>query len=130
MTDKEILFLYRLKQAEETLTDSERMLSEKISPRSIVNRAYYVVFYSLLSLFIKEDLNIKTSKHAGIISIFDKEFVHRGVFEKKFSKIAHYLFEVRQEFDYKELADISVDEAEECVKKAREFFTEISNHLK
>ena len=75
-------------------------------------------------------MNIKTSKHAGIISIFDKEFVRRGVFEKKFSKIAHYLFEVRQEFDYKELADISVDEAEECVKNEREFFTEISNHLK
>ena len=38
MTDKEALFLYRLKQAEETLSDAEEMLKGNFSPRSISNR--------------------------------------------------------------------------------------------
>ncbi len=42
MTDREALFLYRLKQAEETLLDAEKMLSDNLSPRSITNGAYYV----------------------------------------------------------------------------------------
>ncbi len=130
MSDKEALFLYRLQQAVETLTDSERMFADKYSPRSVVNRAYYVVFYSLLSLYIKTDLNIKTSKHAGIISIFDREFIHKGIFDKKYSKIAHYLYEFRQEFDYKEFVELSYDIAGDCVAKAREFYNEIHNYIK
>jgi len=40
MTEKQALFTYRLKQAEETLSDVEKMLHEKQSPRSIINRSY------------------------------------------------------------------------------------------
>ena len=65
MTDKDSLFLFRLKQAEETLLDAEKMLKGDITPRSITNRAYYSMFYALLALFIKTDVNIKTSKHSG-----------------------------------------------------------------
>ena len=78
MTDKETLVAYRFKQAEETLLDAERMLQGGISPRSITNRAYYSMFYIVLALFLKTDINIKTSKHTGVISIFDKEFILTG----------------------------------------------------
>lgn len=78
MTDKENLFLYRLKQADETLLDAEKMLKGNFTPRSITNRAYYSMFYALLALFIKTDVTIKTSKHSGIITLFDKEFVKTG----------------------------------------------------
>jgi uncharacterized protein (UPF0332 family) len=44
MTDKDSLFLYRLKQAEETLLDAEKMLKGDFTPRSITNRAYYSIF--------------------------------------------------------------------------------------
>jgi hypothetical protein len=60
MTDKEALFTYRLKQAEETLNDAKKMLKGGFTSRSIVNRVYYSMFYSLLALFIKTDVNIKT----------------------------------------------------------------------
>lgn len=72
MTDRETLFLYRLKQAEETLSEAQKMLEEGFSPRSIINRAYYSLFYMLLALFLKTGVNIKTSKHMGVISLFDK----------------------------------------------------------
>ncbi len=37
MTDKQTLFHYRLRQAEETLSDAEKMLEQNISPRSPQN---------------------------------------------------------------------------------------------
>ena len=54
------------------------MLKNHLSPRSIINRAYYSMFYAILALYINEGLNLKTSKHSVVISIFDKEFVHSG----------------------------------------------------
>ena len=41
---------YRLKQAEESINDTISLLSSKGSPRSIINRAYYAMFYSVLAL--------------------------------------------------------------------------------
>ncbi len=35
MTDRDILYLYRLRQAEETLSEAEKMLGENFTPRSI-----------------------------------------------------------------------------------------------
>lgn len=65
MTDKETLLRYRLSEAEETLQDAEKMLQNDISPRSIINRAYYSMFYAVLALFLHSDINPKTSKHVG-----------------------------------------------------------------
>lgn len=127
MTDKEVLFTYRLTQADETLTDAKRMLQNKLSPRSIINRAYYSMFYALLALFLKADINLKTSKHAGVISIFDKEFVHTGKIDERYSKILHKVFSARQEGDYKELAELSYEDAGEFVKLAEEFLEGIKN---
>jgi hypothetical protein len=49
MTDKEVLLHYRLQQAEETLEDAEKMLRANLTPRSILNRAYYSMFYAILA---------------------------------------------------------------------------------
>jgi len=75
MTDKQTLLAFRLKQAEETLTDAEKMLQSGLSTRSIINRAHYAVFYSILAILLHGDINLKTSKHSGVLAIFDKEFV-------------------------------------------------------
>ena len=57
MTDREILLRYRIKQAEETLADAEAMAKGKLSPRSIINRAYYATFYAVLGLFLKTNVS-------------------------------------------------------------------------
>ena len=121
MTDKEILILYRIKQAEETLSDAKKMLEDKLSPRSIINRAYYSMFYGVLALFLKGDIKIKTSKHSGVISIFDAEVVHTGKVDQRYSKMLHKIFEARQEEDYKEMVEFSNEDADRFVKLAEEF---------
>lgn len=102
MTDIETLFLYRLKQVEETLLDAEKVIKSRLSPRSIINRAYHSLFYAILALLLKTGVNIKTSKHVGVISIFDTEFVKTGKIDRRYSQMLHDLFDARLEGDYKE----------------------------
>ena len=129
MTDQEILFRYRLKEAEETLEDVQTMLQSTITPRSILNRAYYVMFYAVLALFLNKNISIKTSKHIGIISVFDREFVHTGKIETYYSKILHKLFDKRQKGDYKEFATVSAEDAAEAVRLAAEFLKAIKEYI-
>jgi len=123
MTDREQLFQYRLDQAEETLNEAEQMLASGYSNRTLVNRAYYAMFYATLALFLRLEIDCKTSKHAGVISIFDRELVKTGTLETRFSRMLHRLFELRQKADYKELVEIDAAEAVEAIQSAREFFT-------
>jgi uncharacterized protein (UPF0332 family) len=125
MIDKESLFLYRMEEAEETLKEAKKMLNEGFSPRATINRTYYSMFYMVLALFIKNDINIKASKHKGIISLFDKEFVKTGKINKQCSEALHNTFNARQEGDYREFTAISPTDAAEYIKLAEEFFEEI-----
>lgn len=129
MTDKETLFSYRLKEAEDTLQDAERMLQGDFSPRSITNRAYYSMFYAVLALFLKTDVNVKTSKHIGIISLFDKEFIHTEKIDRHYSTILHKMFNIRQKGDYKELVELSVEDVTEHVNLAKEFLKSIKDFI-
>jgi len=130
MTDMEALFFYRLRQAKETLEDAEKMLEGNFSPRSVINRAYYSIFYMILALFLKANINPKTSKHSGVISIFNKEFVQTGKIDKYYSKILHKVFDARQEGDYKELVQFTIKDANEFVNLAREFLEGIEKFMK
>ena len=121
MTDRETLFIYRMNEAEETLTDARKMLKGGISARSVVNRAYYAMFYGVIALLIHENIEHKTSKHSGIISIFDKSLVHTGRMGREYSRILHRIFDARQESDYKEFVRFTTEDAAEYLRMAEEF---------
>ena len=94
----QILIKYRLEQAQTALDDAKYMIDGNRSPQSIVNRSYYAMFYAVLALLQK--ISKVPSKHSGVISLFDKEFVKKGVFAKDLSKDFHKAFELRQTVDY------------------------------
>ncbi len=121
MTDRETLYQYRLQQAEETLADARQMYEAALSPRSVINRAYYAAFYMILALFQQHNLNPKTSKHSGVIGLFDQHWIMTGKLDRRMGKHIHSLFDSRQEGDYRELIDVTRDDALEAVEKATEF---------
>lgn len=123
MTDYEVLYNFRLKEAEETLAEAEEMLKGPFTGRAVVNRAYYAMFYAVQALFIKTGLRIKTSKHIGVISIFDKEFVLTGKIDKQYSAVLHATFNLRLEGDYKDLVETSREQAARSVRDAQEFIS-------
>jgi uncharacterized protein len=125
VTDKDTLFLYRFNQSDDTIQEAEKMLTERFSTRSIINRIYYSMFYMLLALFLKTGINPNTSKHSRVISLFDREFINAGKIEKKYSNILHETFETKQEGDYKEYIEFSHIEAAEYLRNAKEFLERI-----
>jgi uncharacterized protein (UPF0332 family) len=129
MTDKEALLAYRLREAEETLADARTMLETGGSTRTVINRSYYAMFYGVLALFIREGTDIRSSKHAGVIGLFDKEFVHPGKLPVEYSRMLHRLFDARQESDYKEFAQYSEEEARKFFAMAETFIAEITRYV-
>ena len=130
MTDQEALFTYRMRQAQETLSDAEKMLEAKTTPRSIINRAYYAMFYAALALFLKSDIKLTSSKHSAVLSTFDVEFVRPGKIDKSYSQIFHNAFEERNEVDYQEDASYSFEDARQHVANAQKFVSFLQSVVK
>lgn len=99
MNDRETLFIYRREQAITTLSEAQRMIEMRFSSRTIINRAYYSMFYMALALFLKKEVQVTTSKHSGIMSVFDKEFILPGILDRNLSRSLHRMFDRRMEFD-------------------------------
>lgn len=130
MTDKEKqiqLSRYRLKQAEESINEAACLFSGKGSPRSIINRAYYAMFYSVLALMVFEPYS--SPKHSGVLSYFNKRFIKEGVLAEELGRSINKAFELRQEGDYREYVELSYEEVEPFIEKAEVFLREIENYL-
>jgi len=81
--DTATLVRYRLEQAQTALDDARYLLQGSRSAQSIINRCYYSVFYAALALLQLRGL--LPTKHVGVISLFDTEFVMKGIFPKELS---------------------------------------------
>ena len=121
------LIRYRLEQAQIALDDAKFLLDGNRSPQSIVNRAYYAMFYATLALLQK--IGKVPSKHTGVISLFDTEFALKGIFPKELSRNFHKAFELRQISDYRTLKPILKEKAGETLKNAVSFFESVKKYL-
>jgi len=121
------LIRYRIGQAEKAIEDAHCLLSGNGSPQSIINRSYYAMFYATLALMLR--IGKSFSKHAGAISAFDKEFVHKGLLPKDLSSDLHKVFELRQDHDYKIISNPSGEEANITINKAERFVSSVKQYL-
>lgn len=123
----EILIKHRLQQAADALNDARILLNNQGSPQSILNRSYYAMFYAALALL--QQLGSVPSKHTGTISIFDSEFVNKGIFPKELSKSFHKAFDLRQTSDYKVIKPLSTEKARIVLDEATLFVNAVSDYL-
>jgi uncharacterized protein (UPF0332 family) len=121
------LVRYRLEQADAALADAQFLLEGNRSPHSIVNRAYYAMFYGALALLQK--IGKVPTKHVGAIALFDTEFVKPGILGRELSQDFHRAFELRQMADYRVLESPSRERAEETCQKATRFVAAVKRHL-
>ncbi len=129
MTDKqlELLIRYRMEQSHETLREASLLLKQSAF-RGAVNRSYYAMFYSVLALLATRQLG--TSKHAGALSLFDREFVKTGIFPKELSKWLRIAFDRRQTYDYGEFTAIDEVVPEKTLDNADAFVSAVEAHLR
>ena len=118
---------YRIKQAEESLEEAEFLLSGKKSPRSIINRAYYAMFYAVLALLVYESYS--SSKHSGVIGFFNKKFIKEKIFSEDLGRSINSAFELRQRGDYREYFELSYETVIPYIDKARIFLAAVRDHL-
>jgi uncharacterized protein (UPF0332 family) len=121
------LIEYRLKEAEESIKEARVLQREGMSNRAVMNRLYYAMFYAVLALLEKKQLG--TSKHTGAISLFDREFVKKGIFDKEFSKTLHRVFELRQKGDYMEEVEVSDEDIKEMFPRVIHFVEKIKEYF-
>jgi uncharacterized protein (UPF0332 family) len=120
------LVTYRLEQADESL-EAARTLLDKNLIRPSVNRAYYAMFYAVLSLLAQGKK--ETSKHSGAIAFFDKDFVKQGIFKKDYSRWLHDAFDLRQRSDYAADYQASLEDAESTLNNAETFVAKVKDVL-
>ena len=116
----------RLEQADEALGAAQILLAQD-SLRASVNRSYYAMFYAVLSLLALR--RQETSKHAGAISLFDREFVLPGVFSKELSRALHYAFRQRLAADYAVSSTVQADEVQRLCNEAQTFIAQVKEYL-
>ena len=128
MTDELLaLIRHRLKQADDSIEEAKVLLKEKMSLRAVMNRLYYSMFYAVLALLQEKQLG--TSKHIGAISLFDREFIKTGIFDKSMSKTLHRVFELRQKGDYMEQSEVTQKDVDEILPEVINFVKTVKDYL-
>jgi uncharacterized protein len=113
------LAIYRMEKAKRTLSDAKLYFGQA-TLESIVNRIYYAVFYAVNSLLICKGFS--SSKHSGVRSIFNREFVATGAIDPKVGRFFAEMFDKRQKGDYADYTSFEKSDVEQWLKEADEFF--------
>ena len=118
---------YRIQQATESLDEARFLLAGGKSARSVINRAYYAMFYSVLALLVYEEFS--SSKHSGVLSYFNRRFIKGGIFDQSLGLGLGKAFELRQRADYRERAEPAEEQARESLAQAERFVEAVTAHL-
>jgi len=126
-TPIEQLIEMRLEQAHESLREANT-LREAGLLRGTINRAYYAMFYAVLSLTaLRQEI---TSKHSGVVAFFDRNFIKTGIFPRELSRALHLAFQRRQETDYGDVFTVNEEEALQSFIEADRFVAAVEAYIR
>ncbi|MCD7733016.1 MAG: HEPN domain-containing protein [Oscillospiraceae bacterium] len=106
---------------------SSNLLLENGLFKDSIGRSYYAMFASARAILALDGKDF--SKHAGVISYFQREYIKTQKFDVKFSKYLTSAFQVRNHADYDDYYIVSKDEAVEQYEKAKEFLEAVKAYL-
>jgi uncharacterized protein (UPF0332 family) len=86
------------------------------------------MFYAVLALLATRQLG--SSKHSGVLGLFDREFVKPGLLPTALSRSLRLAFNRRQSWDYGEVAELDPEEITETVVGAKSFVRAIEEFLR
>ena len=120
------LIRYRLISAKEKLTSAKLLLDAGLYKDS-VGRSYYSIFSSMRAVLAIRQVDF--SKHAGVISYFQKEYIKTNIFDKKYSKYIQQAFQIRNGCDYDDFFIVSRQDAEEQYQRAEEILKIVQEYI-
>lgn len=113
---------YRRERAKETLEEAEIMLDNN-KLIAAVNRIYYAIFYEVLALLLTKGLS--SSKHSGVRSLFNKEFVKPGIISEEYGDFYNRLFEFRQRGDYEDFVEFDYEKVKSWFDNTKDFINSL-----
>lgn len=117
---------YRLETAKERLISS-KLLLEAGQYRDSIGRSYYAIFSAVRAVLATDRVDF--SKHSGVISFFQREYVKTNIFDVRYSKILQNVFQIRNVCDYDDFFLATKDSAEEQYNNAKEMIEVIDTYL-
>lgn len=119
---------YRIEASESALSDARDMFKQGRYSLS-ANRLYYSLYYIVSALLLTRGITAKT--HAGLLTMFNREFVIPGVFTSNDGALYRHCLTLRQSSDYADFiipdrADIDeiLSPTIELVGRVKEFIEE------
>ncbi len=117
---------YRLSKAESFLHDAEETLKLGMYENA-ANRSYYAIFHSIRAVLALDEIDF--SKHSGVISYFQLNYIKTGLLPVELSNILKSAFSLRTESDYRDFFIISKDDVVRQVSEARFFFETVQQYV-
>jgi len=118
---------YRMEKAK-TKLESAKLLFEKGQFEDSLSRSYYAMFSAARALLATQKLD--SSKHSGVISLFNQHFVKTEIVDKKLGRILMDAKDFREASDYGDYITIDKQDAEEQLKNAELFIENVERVLK
>ncbi|MBW1741512.1 MAG: HEPN domain-containing protein [Deltaproteobacteria bacterium] len=115
-----------MEKASEILEDAKDAI-ERGRLMLSVNRAYYAMFTAARALLALEEKD--SSKHSGVISLFNQWIVKPGYFSREVSRFLVKAKDLREDADYGDFVKISEEDARIQVERALRFYEEAKKRL-
>jgi uncharacterized protein (UPF0332 family) len=115
-----------MQKAEEILKDAQDTF-ERNRTMLCVNRAYYAMFTSARALLALEEKD--SSKHSGVISLFNQWIVKPGYFSREISRFLVKAKDLREDADYGDFVKITEEDARIQLERATQFYQEAKKRL-
>lgn len=123
---KEDLAKHRIEKAKERLKISKELLDLGHSADSL-SKSYYAMFSAAKALLALKELD--SSKHSGVISLFNRYIVKEGLFSKESSRLLSETKLEREEADYEDFVTVTQEDAKLQLKNAIKFVKEAQKVL-
>lgn len=118
---------YRLNKAKETLETAKMIFKEGKDFTSANNRAYYAIFYAIRSVLAIEEIDFK--RHKDVLAYFNKEYVNKEIFPKMIGRKISQAQRIREDSDYDDDYEPSLEKTEQQIKSAEELVTLVEEYI-
>lgn len=112
------LAMYEMRKAKDILIEAKDNFDQKHYGLSI-NRSYYAMFTSARAILSLKEMD--SSKHSGVIALFNQHIVKEGLFSKEISKFLPKAKDIREDADYGDFVEINEEDAQTQLNRAIKF---------
>lgn len=118
---------YRLSKAKETLETAKMIFRDGKDFTSANNRAYYAIFYAIRAVLAIEEVDFK--RHKDVLAYFNKEYVSKEIFPKKIGRKIAQAQRIREDSDYDDDYEPSLEKTEQQIKTAEELVVLVEKYI-